>query len=52
MDGNRDGKISPNKFDNSFKDSVPDTKMMKLMVDVRDGLRALEKRVDDLELTS
>ena len=52
MDVNRDGKNSLNKFDDSLKDSFPDTKMMKLMVDVRDGLRALEKRVGDLELTN
>ena len=52
MDVNRDGKNSLNKFDDSLKDSFPDTKMMKLMMDVRDGLRALEKRVGDLELTN
>ena len=52
MDVNRDGKNYLNKFDDSLKDSFPDTKMMKLMMDVRDGLRALEKRVGDLELTN
>ena len=45
MDVNRDGKISPKEFDNSLKNSVPDTKMLKLMVDVE----ALDKRIGDFE---
>ena len=45
MDVNRDGKISPKEFDNSLQSSVPDTKMLKLMVDIE----ALDKRIGDFE---
>ena len=45
MDVNRDGKISPKEFDNCLKNSVPDTKMLKLMVDVE----ALDKQISDFE---